>query len=126
MKEIGIMAQHRHFGKDFKARVVINSVSLYHSDRFTRYSTCGTMVLAKRVPDTNLLMEDKVCVRYFDEPQECFELADWYSAHENERKKIADSGMEHCHTCFNSVNIADYILDLIETGQYQAPWGAFS
>jgi hypothetical protein len=104
----------------------VNTVSLYHSDRFTHYTACGTMVLAKRVPDTNLLMEDKVSVRYFDEPQECIELADWYIAHENERKKIAESGMEHCHTCFNSVKIAGYILDLIETGRYQAPWGVLS
>ncbi len=104
----------------------INSVPLYHSDRFTHYSACGTMVLAKRVPDTNLLMEDKVCVRYFDEPQECFELADWYLAHEDERKIIADSGMEYCHTHFNCVQIAKYILDLADTGQYQAPWGVFS
>jgi hypothetical protein len=104
----------------------INSISLYHSDRFTHYTACGTMVLAKRVPDTECLMADKIHVRYFDEPAECVELADWYLAHEGERKKIADSGMEHCHTCFNSVRIAQYILDLVQTGQYKAPWGIFS
>ena len=104
----------------------INSISLYHSDRFTHYTACGTMVLAKRVPDTERLMADKIHVRYFDTPQECAELADWYLANENERKKVADSGMEHCHTCFNSVRIAGYVLDLIDTGQYQAPWGLYS
>ena len=104
----------------------INSISLYHSDRFTHYTACGTMVLAKRVPDTERLMADKIHVRYFDTPQECADLTDWYLAHEDERKKIADSGMEHCHTCFNSVRIAQYILDLIDTGQYQSPWGVFS
>jgi hypothetical protein len=104
----------------------INSISLYHSDRLTHYTACGTMVLAKRVPDTERLMADKIHVRYFDEPAECMELADWYLAHEDERKKIADSGMEHCHTCFNSVKIAQYIVDLADTGQYKAPWGTFS
>jgi len=104
----------------------INSIHLYHSDRFTHYSACGTMVLAKRVPDTELLFEDKKHLRYFDEPQECMELADWYLAHENERKNIADSGMNYCHACFNSVKIAQYMLDLIDTGQYRAAWGIFS
>lgn len=104
----------------------INSISLYHSDRFTHYTACGTMVLAKRVPDTERLMADKIHVRYFDEPAECMELIDWYLAHEDERKKIADSGMEHCHTCFSSVRIAQCILDLAQTGQYKAPWGIFS
>jgi len=104
----------------------VNTVPLYHSDRFTHYTACGTMVLAKRVPDTDLLFQDGVHMRYFDAVDEFFELADWYLTHENERKKIADSGMEHCHTCFNSVKIAGYILDLIETGRYRAPWGAFS
>jgi hypothetical protein len=104
----------------------INSISLYHSDRFTQYTAGGTMVLAKRVPDTECLMADKIHVRYFDTPGECLELVEWYLAHEDERKKIADSGMEHCHTCFNSVKIAQYIMDLADTGQYKAPWGVFS
>ncbi len=104
----------------------VNCVSLYHSDRLTHYTACGTMVLAKRVPDTECLMADKIHVRYFDTPEECVELAEWYLAHESERKKIADSGMEHCHRRFNSVKIAGYIMDLIDTGQYRAPWGVFS
>lgn len=104
----------------------INSVPLYHSDRFTHYSACGTMVLAERVPGTEQLMADKIHVRYFDDPAECMELIDWYLAHEDERKKIADCGMEHCHACFNPVKIAGYILDLVKTGQYRAPWGEFS
>lgn len=104
----------------------INSIALYHSDRFTQYAACGTMVLAKRVPDTERLMADKIHVRYFDTPQECLEIAERYLACEDERKKIAESGMEHCHTCFNSVRIAGYILDLVRTGEYKAPWGIFS
>jgi spore maturation protein CgeB len=104
----------------------VNSIPIYHSDRFTQYTACGTMVLAKRVPDTECLMEDKRHVRYFDTPQECLDLIGWYLAHEEERKKIADSGMQHCHTCFNSVRMAQYMMDLADTGQYKAPWGVFS
>jgi hypothetical protein len=104
----------------------INSIPLYHSDRFTYYTACGTMVLAKRVPETERLMEDKKHVVYFDTPQECAELANWYLAHESERKKIADRGMERCHACFNPVAMTGYMLELMETGQYTAPWGVFS
>jgi hypothetical protein len=102
------------------------SVKLCHSDRLTQYLACGTLVMAKRFEGCNLLYQDKMHLRYFDQPAECMEMIDWYLAREDERRKIADSGMEHCHTCFNSVKIAGYILNLAETGQYKAPWGVFS
>lgn len=113
------------------ARIGVNvnayeSVRLCHSDRLTQYLACGTLVLAKRFEGCDLLYHDTKHLRYFNEPAECMELVDWYLSHENERKKIADSGMEHCHTCFNSVKIAGYILDLVEAGQYQAAWGKYS
>lgn len=104
----------------------INSIPLYHSDRFTQYSACGTLVLAKRVPDTESLMRDNEHVRYFDSAEECVDLVDWYLVHDRERKKIADAGMEYCHSTYNSSRIAGYILDVIDNGSYEAPWGSFS
>jgi len=100
----------------------VNSIRLYHSDRFTHYLACGTFVLAKRVPDTDLLFKDGVHLKYFDTADEFLELANWYLEHESERKKIADKGMEYAHEQFNSVKIAGYILDLTKTGSYKAPW----
>lgn len=113
------------------ARIGINvnayeSVRLCHSDRLTQYLACGTLVLAKRFEGCDLLYQDMKHLRYFEEPAECMDMAEWFLAHENERKKIADDGMEHCHTCFNSVRMAGYILELVQTGQYQAPWGKYS
>ena len=99
-----------------------NNIRLYHSDRITNYLSCGTFVLAKRVPDTDLLFKDKQHLRYFDTAEEFFELADWYLKHEDERKKIADAGMKWTHEQFNCVKISGYILDLIEKGTYKAPW----
>jgi spore maturation protein CgeB len=99
-----------------------NDIRLYHSDRFTQYLACGTFVLAKRVPDTDLLFKDGVHLKYFDTAEEFFELADWYLKHENERKKIADAGMLHAHAEFNCQKIARYMLDAIETGTYHASW----
>jgi glycosyltransferase involved in cell wall biosynthesis len=100
----------------------MNSVRLYHSDRVTHYLACGTFVLAKRVPDTDLLFKDGVHLKYFDTIEEFFELLDWYLNHESERKKIADAGMKRVHKHFNSVKIAGYILDLAQKGSYKAPW----
>lgn len=99
-----------------------NNIRLYHSDRLTHYLSCGTFVLAKRVPDSELLFKDGIHLRYFDTVEEFFDLANWYLNHENERIKIADAGMRHAHTEFNCEKIAKYILDLTETGTYNAPW----
>ena len=95
---------------------------MYHSDRLTHYLACGTFVLAKRVPDTNLLFTDGVHLKYFDTPEEFFELTDYYLNHEQERKKIADTGMKWVHEQYNSVKIASYLLELTEKGTYKAPW----
>ncbi|HPS55497.1 MAG TPA: glycosyltransferase [Sedimentisphaerales bacterium] len=100
----------------------VNSVRLYHSDRFTHYTACGTFTLAKKVPDTELLFKDGVHVKYFNTAEEFFELAKWYLEHENERRKIADACMQWAHQQYNSTKIAQYLLDLIETGSYKAPW----
>ena len=102
----------------------VNSVRLYHSDRLTHYLACGTFVLAKRVPDTDLLFTDGKHLRYFDTAEEFFELADYYLGHEAERKKIADAGMKRVHEHFNCVKIIGYILELAEKGCYSAPWSA--
>ncbi len=101
---------------------ITNDVRLYHSDRLINYISCGTFVLAKRVPDSNLLFDDGVHLKYFDTADEFFELADWYLNHETERKKIAMAGMQRAHIEFNCVKMAGCMLDLIETGKYDAPW----
>jgi len=100
----------------------VNDIRLYHSDRLTTYLSCGTFVLAKRVPDSDLLFKNGVHLRYFDAVEEFFELADWYLKHEQERQKIAKAGMERVHSEFNCEKIAKYTLDITEKGGYIAPW----
>jgi hypothetical protein len=100
----------------------VNSVRLYHSDRLTHYLACGAFVLAKRVPETDLLFKDGAHLKYFDTVEEFFELADWYLKHEPQRNRIAEAGMQWVHEQFNGVKIAGYILDLVEKGRYTAPW----
>ncbi len=100
----------------------VNDVRLCHSNRLTHYLACGAFVLAKRVPDSDLLFKDGEHLRYFDSIDEFFELADWYLAHDDERTRIANRGMERAHTEFNGTKIAQYTLDIIENGSYEAPW----
>jgi len=100
----------------------VNSVRLYHSDRLVESLACGVFVLAKRVPDSDLLFEDGVHLKYFDTVDEFFEFADWYLKHEHEREKIARAGMQRAHSEFNCERIAKHLLDLIETGTYDTPW----
>jgi spore maturation protein CgeB len=99
-----------------------NDVRLYHSDRFINYISCGTFTLARRVPDSDLLFADGEHVKYFDSNDEFFELLDWYLVHENERKRIAKAGMQRAYTEFNCTKVAQYLLELLETGKCSAPW----
>lgn len=99
-----------------------NDVYLYHSDRYTNIPACGTFTLAKRVPGSELLFEDGIQMKYFDTTEEFFDLADWYLSHEREREKIAAAGMKRAHDEFNCQRIAKLMMDLTETGTYDAPW----
>jgi hypothetical protein len=49
-----------------------NNVRLYHSNRLTQYLSCGSFVLAKSVPDTDLLFKNKLHLRYFETTEEFF------------------------------------------------------
>ncbi len=109
------------------ARIGVNvnaygSVKLCHSDRLLHYLACGTMVTARRFAGCDSLYKDGLHIKYFDDIDEFFNLADWYLKHEEERKEIADAGMKWVHEQFNCVKIAGYILDLVEKGDYNAPW----
>jgi len=99
-----------------------NDVRLYHSDRFINYLSCGTFVLARHVPDTELLFEDEVHLKYFHDIEEFFGLVERYLREPEQRQKIAQAGMERAHKEFNCQKMAQYLLDLIETGRYNAPW----
>jgi spore maturation protein CgeB len=100
----------------------VNDVSLYHSDRFFSSVSCGSFVLAKRVPDTELLFEDGKHLRYFDTPDQFFELAEYYLAHEDERQRIAAAGMARAQREFNCTVMAGHVLDILQKGTYDVPW----
>ena len=101
---------------------IANDVRLYHSDRFINIPACGAFNLAKRAPGYELLFEEGVHAKYFDSVDEFFELAEWYLQHDRERQKITEAGMKRAHSEFNTGRIVKCMLDLIETGGYDAPW----
>ena len=99
-----------------------NNIRLYHSDRLSQYMACGTFVLAKTVPDSNLLFKDGEHLKYFETIEEFFDLSQWYLEHKQERVKIAQAGMEWIYQEFNCEKICQYMLDAIENKTYNAPW----
>ncbi len=100
----------------------VNNIRLYHSDRLVNCLACGIFVLAKRVPDSDILFQDGVHLRYFDSPEGFFSLADWYVKNEQERRRVARAGMEMAHKEFNCVKMAKHVLELVEKGTYESPW----
>jgi FkbM family methyltransferase len=48
--------------------------------------------------------------------------ADYYLKNEQEREKIAQTGMEWEHSEFNCLKVAQYVIDLVDKGYYNAPW----
>lgn len=99
-----------------------NDVRFSHSSRFMHYLACGTLVLAKYVPDSEMLFADGKHLRYFNTPDECLQLIDYYLENSREREAIAAAGMERAHSHFSCVNIVQDIFELINTGSYDKPW----
>ncbi len=99
-----------------------NTIPRYHSDRFVTAMASGSMVLAKRVPEGELLFRDHDHLRYFDTAAEFFELLEYYLAHDDEREAIAAAGMKRCHEEFNCTRMAGLLLDLVQTGTYSTEW----
>lgn len=99
-----------------------NNARFYHSNRITNYLSCGTFVLAKYVPESELLFENNVHLSYFNSQQECINLIDRFQADATLRKKIAEQGMRRVHEAFNCEKLAAHIIDLVETGEYKETW----
>ncbi len=100
----------------------VNTVRLYHSDRFINSIACGAFTVAKTVPDSQLLFEDEKHVRYFENCEQFFELAKYYLSRPDERQRIALAGMERAHAEFNCTKMAGYVIDLVERGTYSPSW----
>ena len=101
---------------------ITNNVRFYHSDRLIHCLACGAFVLAKAVPDSELLFADGAHLCYFDSVEQCLDLVDRYQADPVGRQKIARAGMARAHESFGCEKLARHIVDLVQEGQYLEDW----
>lgn len=99
-----------------------NHLKYYHSDRLINGIGCGAFTLAKYVPDSEKLFEDKKHLRYFHTVSECFDLMDYYLKNSEERIEIAKAGQLYAHTEMNCKRIAGHLINIIQTGSYNAKY----
>jgi len=99
-----------------------NNVRFYHSDRLIHYLSCGAFVLAKNVPDGEMLFADGRHLCYFDSLEECVELIDRFGADADGRRRIAAEGVARAHDAFNCRKLAGHVIDLLTRGAYDEPF----
>ena len=99
-----------------------NDVRMYHSDRLIHSLGCGAFVLARRVPDGELLFEDKKHLCYFGSLEECVELINRFSGDAAARQALGAAGMARAHEGFGCEKLTRHIVSLLETGRYQEDW----
>jgi len=101
---------------------VYNDVRFYHSDRLMHFLACGVFVVAKYVPDNELLFENEKHLTCFNEIEQCLEIVKRYSSDDAARKRIARAGRERAVEEFHYQKLAGHIIDLAEKGDFQASW----
>ncbi len=67
-----------------------------HNMRTFEAPACGAFVLAERSPEAKEFFEEGKEAAYFSSSEELGEKIKYYLAHDEERKRIAKAGYEHC------------------------------
>ena len=128
----GCMGKPRLEGRDYWQAIcgtkialsinAFNDVRMYHSDRLAHYLACGAFVLAKHVPDSELMFADGEHLRYFHNAGQCEELLDQYGSDPPQRRRVALQGRQRMLEEFGCEKIAGYIVDLLERGNIKKKW----
>ncbi|UPT77174.1 glycosyltransferase [Sulfurovum sp. XGS-02] len=85
---------------------------LYTSDRLIQLLGNGSMVISKRIPDFDMLFDDKEII-FFDTLDECIDLIKYYSANDEKRKEVACNGWTKAHKSYNSTRVAKFMIEAI-------------
>lgn len=91
--------------------------SLYTSDRLIQLLGNGSMVISKRIPDFDILFDDKEII-FFDTLDECINLINYYSIHDEKRKEVAFNGWTKAHKSYNSTRVAKFMIEAIFDLEY--------
>lgn len=86
--------------------------SLYTSDRLIQLLGNGSMVISKRIPDFDMLFDDKEII-FFDTLDECIDLIKYYAANDEKRKEVAFNGWTKAHKSYNSTRVTKFMIEAI-------------
>ena len=102
----------------------INSVYLYQSDRLAHFMGNGVLTFLDSASGYRDFFSDDE-VAFYATPEELYQKIAYYKANPLERMKVAKAGHDKYVALFNEVLVAEYIIDLVLTGQANKnkyPW----
>lgn len=86
-----------------------------HSSRSLEIPACGTLMLAERTVDHQILFAEDVEAVFFSSIDEAVDKAKYYISHDRERQKIATKGYERCITSgYSNHERMKQMLELVE------------
>ena len=98
-----------------------NDIYLYSSDRIAQLMGSGCLTLIPEIPGARLIYpEDSVI--YCRTTDDFVSQLKYYAAHPELAIDIAKKGYQLAHSLFESSNVMRLWLDLLETGNFDAPW----
>jgi spore maturation protein CgeB len=75
---------------------------------------CGAFLLTNYLPGMETVFTKAVHLEWYNSPEECLDLIDYYLKHENQREKIARNGYEFVHASHTYDVVMDEIISRIE------------
>ena len=101
----------------------IQNVDKYTSDRLTHYLEFGTFFLALYFPKAELLFNPGKEIAFFTNAIELENKIKYYLDHDDEREIIAQAGSRRINEEYNTKNIVEMMLEIVQTGSsHKFPW----
>ncbi len=102
----------------------LSSVYLYQSDRLAHLMGNGVLTfLETNSGYRDFFTDDEIA--FYETPEELYQKIAYYKANPLERMRVAKAGHDKYVALFNEVKVAEYVIDLVVTGQadkQKYPW----